>query len=82
MVCLIITTKKGGSSAGKKVSVSWNSSISFEKVNKLPELQPNTDRKNGKRDVRQLSFMGSLSTPVPIQKTKCMVDLILTWMVL
>lgn len=46
---IIITTKKGGSSAGKKVSVSWNSSISFEKVNKLPELQTKYGQgRNGK----------------------------------
>jgi len=36
---IIITTKKGGASAGKRISVSWNSSVTFDKVNKLPELQ-------------------------------------------
>jgi len=36
---IIITTKKGGSSAGRRISVTWNSAITFDKANKLPELQ-------------------------------------------
>ncbi len=35
---IIITTKKGGDTAGR-IAVSFSSSISFDKVNKLPEMQ-------------------------------------------
>jgi TonB-linked SusC/RagA family outer membrane protein len=36
---ILITTKRGGNSGGKGVNVSYNTSISFDQVNKLPETQ-------------------------------------------
>ncbi|MBN3035124.1 MAG: SusC/RagA family TonB-linked outer membrane protein [Bacteroidales bacterium] len=36
---VIITTKKGTAQPGKKISVNLHSSVSFDQVNKLPEMQ-------------------------------------------
>lgn len=36
---VIITTKKGSATAGKRLNVNYSASYSFEQVNKLPELQ-------------------------------------------
>ena len=36
---VVITTKKGVATRGKKVNVNIHSSVSFEQVNKLPEMQ-------------------------------------------
>ena len=37
--CIMITTKKGSATPGKKVHVSFNTSLALDQVNKLPELQ-------------------------------------------
>jgi len=36
---IIITTKKGSATAGKKISVEFNTSITFDKISQVPKLQ-------------------------------------------